>query len=206
MQEDRTSKDELLWFRKKIENLTHQVNNLKLNDDSKNNSNNNIKLAADSQKYLEIQTFQEFKSYIIPEVKGISKRCDELGRLVDDILNSLESKPNGKDLKILEENIRIKLEDIRSSSTKRFADKQEMNNKYKYLDGQIKSILEAQKAKEKGDNWLLAKKPVNGYSCASCEAYIGDLHDTTQPVHWNKYPNRDITNDPNKNYRVFIFI
>jgi len=114
----------------------------------------------------------------------------------------LESKPNSKDLKILEDSFRIKLEELRSSSVKRFADSKEMNSRYKYLDGQIKIILQNQKSKEKGDNWLLAKKPVNGYSCASCETYIGDLHDTTQQVHWNKYPNRDIGNDPNKNYRV----
>ena len=39
---------------------------------------------------------------------------------------------------------------------------------------------------EKGDNWLLAKKPVGGHSCASCESYIGDLLDHNQHVPWNK--------------------
>lgn len=56
---------------------------------------------------------------------------------------------------------------------------------------------------EKGDNWLLAKKPLGGNSCASCEAYIGDLHDNSQYVAWNKYPMRD-PND--KLYRVNINI
>lgn len=54
---------------------------------------------------------------------------------------------------------------------------------------------------EKGDNWLLAKKPLNGYSCASCEAYIGDLQDNQQHIPWNKYPMRD-PND--KVYRVKV--
>ena len=45
---------------------------------------------------------------------------------------------------------------------------------------------------ERGDNWLIAKKPVNGYSCASCEGYIGELNDkTTDHIPWNKYPARD---------------
>ena len=204
LQEDLTPKEELLWLRKKIENLTNQVNNLKSNEDSKNNSNNNIKQAAESQKYLELQAFLEFKAFFLPEINGIVRRCDEFGRLIDDILNSLDSKTSIKDFKLFEESIRIKLDDIRSASAKRFADKQEMNNKYKYLDAQIKGILEGQKTKEKGDNWLLAKKPVNGFSCASCEAYIGDLHDTTQPVHWNKYPNRETVGDANKLYRVIL--
>ena len=56
---------------------------------------------------------------------------------------------------------------------------------------------------EKGDNWLLAKKPLGGNSCASCEAYIGDLHDNTQYVPWNKYPMRD-PND--KLHRVIILV
>jgi len=177
---------------------------LKSQDDSKNNSAQNIKQVNENLKFLEIQTFLEFKNFLIPEINSTNKRLDELGRLADDILTTMDVKPNLKDLKNLEEGIRIKIEELKSSSTKKFADKQETNNKYKYLDAQIKSLLEAQKSKEKGDNWLLAKKPVNGYSCASCEAYIGDLHDTTQPVHWNKYPNRDFTNDPNKLYRVRI--
>ena len=42
------------------------------------------------------------------------------------------------------------------------------------------------------DNWLLAKKPVNGYSCAACESYIGDLRDDAHKfIPWNKMPLRD---------------
>ena len=54
---------------------------------------------------------------------------------------------------------------------------------------------------EKGDNWLLAKKPLdNGMACASCEAYIGDLHnDPNKFLAWNKYPLRE--SNENK-YRV----
>ena len=51
---------------------------------------------------------------------------------------------------------------------------------------------------EKNDNWLLAKKPVGGFSCASCESYIGELKDKGDYVTWNKYPQRNIE----KNYRV----
>lgn len=44
---------------------------------------------------------------------------------------------------------------------------------------------------ERGENWLLAKKPLGGNSCASCESYIGDINNTTQYLAWNKYPSRE---------------
>ena len=55
---------------------------------------------------------------------------------------------------------------------------------------------------DKGENWLLAKKPIDGFACASCEAYIGELHDNNQYIPWNKYPIRDLNE---KLYRVICF-
>ena len=43
-----------------------------------------------------------------------------------------------------------------------------------------------------------SKKPIGGYSCASCEAYIGELKEKADFMAWNKYPNRD----KEKNYRI----
>ena len=80
----------------------------------------------------------------------------------------------------------------------------EVTKNIKYLDTQIKHIIEVYiKKMEKGDNWLIAKKPVNGHTCASCESYIGELPDSNQYVPWNKYPIRD-PND--KAYRVINFL
>jgi len=56
---------------------------------------------------------------------------------------------------------------------------------------------------EKGDNWLLAKKPLGGSTCASCESYLGEIQNTTQYQPWNKYPVRD-SNDNNK-FRVLTY-
>jgi hypothetical protein len=71
----------------------------------------------------------------------------------------------------------------------------------KYLDTQLKHIIDSYiKKMEKGDNWLIAKKPANCYASASCESYIGDINEKgNDHVAWNKYPIRD----PNeKAYRV----
>jgi len=59
---------------------------------------------------------------------------------------------------------------------------------------------------EKGDNWLLAKKPLGGNSCASCEAYIGDIKDTTQYQPWNKYPVRDQSEAKIRVMILYMFI
>ena len=48
------------------------------------------------------------------------------------------------------------------------------------------------------DNWLLAKKPLNNYLCASCESVIrGELDKRSDYIAWNKYPSRD-----DKTYRM----
>lgn len=70
---------------------------------------------------------------------------------------------------------------------KKFADKQETTKNFKYLDVSIKQINEMnQKRMEKGENWLIAKKPFGGNSCASCEAFIGELAENRDYIPWNK--------------------
>jgi hypothetical protein len=73
-------------------------------------------------------------------------------------------------------------------------EKPEIFKNLKILEIQIKNIYDnipgLIHAKE-GDNWLLAKKPLNSYLCASCESYIGDLKENNTYVPWNKYPMRD---------------
>ena len=54
------------------------------------------------------------------------------------------------------------------------------------------------KKNEKNESWLLAKKPIGGHICASCEAYIGELKGKDDFMIWNKYPQRD----KEKNYRI----
>ena len=90
------------------------------------------------------------------------------------------------------------MDEIKVITVKKFADKTEVSKNIRYLDTQIKHIMEMfSKKNDKGDNWLIAKKPINGYTCASCEQYLGDLHDNNQFVPWNKIPNQN-----EKLYRV----
>ena len=86
-----------------------------------------------------------------------------------------------------------KIDELAIACNKKFADKNETAKNFLYLEQQIKKILEMlnNKKDENGENWLLAKKPLKGFTCASCEAYIGELKDNGQYIPWNRYPLRE---------------
>lgn len=200
MLEDRKIIDDLNLLRKKVENLSSSVLSMKNNDESNNNSYSNKIFPIDGSKYLEVNIFNDFKNNLHREIDVINTNINELRRMIEEILQQMKIKATDKDLRNLEEYLLTKLEELKSACNKKFADKNETAKNLKYLDQQIKHIIEVYiKKMEKGDNWLLAKKPLGGFSCASCEAYIGDLHENNQYVPWNKYPMRD-PND--KLYRI----
>ena len=145
------------------------------------------------QKYVEIQRFEDFKSQIIKEFTSVNDNFTHLRRLVDSILDSLKNKPSYRDIKVLEEELLVKMEELKVATAKKFAERIETTKNFKYLDQQIKHILQVYITKDsKSDNWLLAKRPLNSNLCASCEAYIGDLKDNSNFPPWNtRYPNKE---------------
>ena len=183
-------KRKLELFNNKIQEIEDFCENLE--NKLASNINSKILINESNKKLLEIKIFEEFKSQIIKEFTNVNDNFTHLRKLVDDILNSLKNKSSYKDLKSLEDEIIIKLEDLRLSSAKKFAERIETIKNFKYLDQQIKHIIQVYiKKLDKNENWLIAKKPINSNICASCESYIGDLKDNSPYVPWNKYPLRD---------------
>ena len=183
-------KRKLELFNNKIQEMEEFYENLenKLNA----NINSKILINENNKKVSETKKFEDFKSQIVKEFTNVNDNFIHLRKLVDDILNSLKNKVSFKDLKSLEDEIIIKLEDLRLSSVKKFAERVETIKNIKYLDQQIKNIVQVYIKKiDKSENWLIAKKPINSNICASCESYIGDLKDNSPYVPWNKYPLRD---------------
>ena len=85
------------------------------------------------------------------------------------------------------------LEEFKDRANKFYPKKSEINKNFKALELQIKQIYEyIIKKDENSENWLLAKKPIGGFSCASCESYLGDLKENNEKVIWNQLPERDI--------------
>lgn len=199
--EDQSNQDEINQIKKKLEMMNNAIHNIKASDHELNNNNSSsTKQQIDTTKFVEIQVFNEFRSSVIKEFENVNENLNQLKRLIDELINAMKSKTSYKDLKALEDDLNAKLEDLKLYCNKKFADKSDTAKNMKYLDQQIKHIIEVYiKKMEKGDSWLLAKKPLGGHLCASCETYIGDLKEGPQYVPWNKYPMRD-PND--KLYRI----
>ena len=90
-------------------------------------------------------------------------------------------------------------EQLMLNCRKSFADRLDFKKSVKLIEQSISELTETlNKRNNKQDNWLIAKKPINGYNCASCESYIGEIKNTGESVNWNKYPYRD----GDKIYRV----
>ena len=161
-----------------------------------------LSLNPHSEKSLETQNENELsekeKKKKEKEEKEFARIWEELERLknlINQIFNILKTKANLSDLDDLKNFLLGKIEELALASVKKFADKNETTNNFKYLEDQIKKILEmlqSQKPSSDAETWLLAKKPINGYACASCESFIGDLReDSHKFIPWNKMPLRD---------------
>jgi hypothetical protein len=194
---NQTLSDDIASLKRKIEilnNKSQEMEDFNTGLDNKINQIiiNKISLNENTKKLLDLKNFEEFKSQIIKEFTNVNDNFTHLRKLVDDNNNFLKNKPSYKDMKSLEDEILIKLEDLRLASAKKFAERVETIKNLKYLDQQIKNIIQVYIKKfDRSENWLLAKKPINSNICASCESYIGDLKDNSPYVPWNKYPLRD---------------
>ena len=164
---------------RKLEYLNNKVHDMEEGDYmNRKNVGENPKV-EDKYKYLEYKIFDEFKSQIIKEFNNINENFVNSRKLLDELIDSVRNRTSFKDLKALEDAVMSKMEDLKISSSKKFADRNEVNRTIKYLDQQIRNIVQVYIKKiEKGENWLLAKKPITNNLCASCESYIGDLKET----------------------------
>ena len=153
----------------------------------------------DPNRYLDIISFNDFIKSYKKDLEKIDFRIEDIKKLFNEMTDIVKKKASEDDMKNYESFINSKLEEIKLSFLKKFADRFENAKNFKYIESQIKHLASlCMKKIEKPESWLIAKKPVNGYHCASCESYIGDLKDKNDFLVWNKYPNRD----KEKSYRI----
>ena len=191
--------NDLNFLLKKIEALNATVITMKANagDGSIPGVQGTI---FDQTKYLEVASFNDFLKTYQKDQNRIKGELDDLRKLVRDLSEILKTKASEEDMRNFETLINSKLEELKLYCNRRFADKVDTSKSIKYLDAQIKHVVDVYiKRMEKGDNWLLAKKPIGGFTCASCEAYIGELKDKGEFMAWNKYPMREPSD---KAYRI----
>ena len=202
-QSAQTENSEIVNIKRKLESVSNKVHDIIENVINKKEKNTYKSNEDDKYKFLDFKIFEEFKTHIAKEFNNINDNFINSRKLLDELIDSVRNRTSFKDLKALEDALMSKMEDLKIAFAKKFADKNEVNRGMKYLDQQLRNIIQIYIKKiEKGDNWLLSKKPISSNLCASCESYIGDIKDNnndTIHIPWNKYPVKD-AND--KLYRM----
>ena len=183
-------KVDMQQFIRKIEFLSGQLNRLSNENADNDKAKGSI---IDTTKLLDLNLFNEKQKEINKKFDKIRLSFEEVARNMDDIILKLSHVPSDKDFSQFQSIIKTMIEELKLSLNKKYAEKTETNKSIKFLETQIKSVQESfQKKIDGADNWLLAKKPLNNYICASCESIIkGDLDKKSEFVPWNKYPNRE---------------
>jgi len=187
---EKKSLEENSFLSKKLETFANQVNRLSMQV-IKNPKEE--KPVIDITKFIEIGVFEENKKDINRKFDKIRISFEDILRHIDDILDKLSHTPSDKDFAQYQDIIKNMLDEYKINNNKKYADKYDTLKSFKFLETQIKSMHESYNRKLDGqDNWLLAKKPLNNYLCASCEGIIrGELDKRCDYIPWNKYPNRE---------------
>ena len=145
----------------------------------------------DLSKFLEKTEYNINKKDVNNKFEKVRLAIENLGRNLENILDTLGHTVNDQDFINYQGVIKNTIDELKISLNKKYADKSETNKSLKYLETQIKTILETKKM-DGADNWLLAKKPLSKYLCASCESVLkGELENRCDYIPWNKYPSRD---------------
>ena len=198
---NKNNKD-LNLFLGKIENLSAAVSTLKMAIETI--SGMKSEQIIDTSQYLDTAIFEQFIIAYQKENEKNEKNFETIQIIIKEIAETMKKKVNDEDMKNFEILFNNRLEELKLMCGKKFSDKTETSKNIKFLDQQIKYLLDIYvKSNDKKDNinnnnWLIAKKPIGGFSCVACENYLGDLKNDGNFVAWNKYPKKD----KEKNYRV----
>ncbi len=179
---------------KKMEYFDGEI--FKLKDDNDKNSlkkYNNI----ESGNFLPQTTFNIFKKDINTKLEKIKADLDNLNNNIDTLSSSLNHRASNKEFSKFQKSVINLIDDFKSSCHKKYMDKTEIHKSLKIIESQIKLLNDASKKYDSSDTWLLAKKPIGNYQCASCESNLKDLEQKDNFVAWNKYPSRE-----EKTYRI----
>lgn len=161
--------------------------------DEMNSTGSKGNMNIDQNKFLENNIFHTFHKNYVKDMEFLKSVLEDNKTITDEIKEKLKTKVSDSDLKNLEDYLVNRMEEGKIHLAKKFADKIETQKSIKYIESQVKHVVEVYvKKMEKGENWLLAKKPVDGYTCASCENFIGELNDKSHDYKpWEKYPVRN---------------
>ena len=157
-----------------------------------------LKQNVEMSSYMTKDLFKEEKNKILKKIEKTLEIEGENYMFIKKIEERLKFFTSENDLRNMEQCFINLLEEFKLYLSKKYLDKNEANKTFKYIDLQLRQIIENGNFNNKdGENWLIAKKPINSYVCASCETYLGELKNKNIFLPWNKIPLRD-----EKKYRM----
>ena len=197
---DFETKSEL--FSKKINEVDTKINELISNLFGVNIENIDFYKVKKQMTFVSKKDFETYKNKNDEEFEKIWEEINKLKKDYEEIIKKSNEGATLGDIKRMKDLILNKTEELFKNLNKKYS-----NNfaTVEILEKQFKKLLELLAIKEEQDkeNWLIAKKPMGGYSCASCESFLGDLKsEKNKFVHWNKMPFREREMSGDKFYRV----
>ena len=180
--------DELTKTVKDLQNLQQRVESLNGNISLlQNNPNNENTKFFDFNKYIDNKKFSETLKPILKQFDTLNKEIESLRRDVTDS-NSKNANSIKSAINLIEDDTNNKINDLQKNIQKKYLEKFEYHKGMKSLEIQLKSTSDDKK-KLDAESWLLAKKPLNCFNCASCEAKIkNDEYIPADYLAWKKYP------------------
>ena len=180
------------WLNAAYASFKHEGTNISHQEKLKKN------IEYDFSKYITHSQLNQELNKIAEEMTKMQNEDIEIRKYAEQIENRFQYFASENDLKNLEQCLLNSLEEYKISAIKKFSDKIEIQKQFKYLELQIKHLAETYMSKDNSDNWLLAKKPMNNFHCASCDSYIGELSSRNEYSTWNKL----IPHEENNKYRM----
>ena len=184
--------DELRKIKKEITNILQKLDNISGNIVLLQNTRSTGAAPAvvNFDKYVDNQKFTDTLKPILKEIEKMYREIDSLIRNQSEYESNSKNYAKNDRVNRIEDEINTKINDLKVSFIKKYVDKVEFLKNIKQLEIQIKS-MDIENRRSDGDSWIMAKKPVGCFNCASCEANIKNVTPSNEYLAWNKYPQQD---------------
>ena len=159
-------------------------------------------------KFVIEDEFEKYKTTIGYELERMWTEINRIKEINNTLVDKTKYICSLKDIEANNNFIFEKIDELFEGLDKKYVLKTDNSVAFKNLEDQFKRIilLLATKVDHENDNWLLAKKPIFGFSCAACESYIGDLKEEKNDkyINWKKLPLREREKEQEKEklYRI----
>ena len=175
--------------KKTINSKTDKTNNIIERDNNKNNTN------AQRFNFINKSDFEKFIIKSEEEHNKIWKDIVSLRLVIDTINDNFNNKATLDDLEELKNIILDKTEELFLGQNKKIIN---YSSTIKILQDNFKKLLKLLSEKEQysdiSSQYQYDEKKKRsgsgGYSCASCETYIGDLKIEPKHINWNQFPKK----------------